>query len=73
VISALFFAPPTFQLFFARYRSANITELLEVNQLNTVILLSKTRDFSGAMLADPAFEIIGYPDIQRGSVLFLRM
>jgi hypothetical protein len=56
---------PPFQLFFAGDRATNISELLKVDEIDTMILISEARDFSSAMLADAPFKIISNPDIER--------
>ena len=47
--------------------------MFEIDKVWAVILLRKAGDFPRSMLANAAFEIIGYPDTQRRPGLLLIM
>jgi hypothetical protein len=69
----LLLPPPTFQLFFAGDCATDVAEMFEIDKICAVIRLSEPGDFPRPMLANAAFKIIGYPDIQRRPGLLLIM
>ena len=68
----LLFPAPAVQLFLARDRSSNITEALEIRQINTMIVAVETGNLAGLMLGDAPSRLSVTPNPQRGARFLAR-